>query len=113
MCSRAGGSGGLVMTKMMTKTVLNLRSSPEIVADNVILSMPLAQEVEIIDDPADQRFWEVETIVDGESHHGFASARFLRERLSERLESLLTNAVQEWTFFKHGDGQEHKDPFFK
>lgn len=102
------------MPKMITKTDgLNLRSAPEIEPDNVILSMPLAQEVEVIDSPAGERFWEVETAINGQTRRGFASSRFLRDPLAPSRESLISNAVKEWIRFKRGDGKENKDPFFR
>jgi hypothetical protein len=100
------------MSKMFTTTDgLNLRSSGEIVPDNVILSMPLAQEVTVLNAPAGERFWEVETRHNGQTRRGFASSRFLREPLSEAREKLLGAAVKEWIFFKRGDGIENDSPF--
>src|SRR5690242_1833008 len=102
------------MTKMITTTDgLNLRSSPEILPDNVILSMPLAQEVNVITAPNGERFCEVEATVNGTTKHGFASRKFLRDPLGARRESLLSNAVKEWIRFKRGDAKENVDPFFK
>ncbi len=102
------------MKKLIVKTDgLNLRNTPQILPDNIILSMPLAQEVEIINSPNGQRFWEIETVLNGQTHRGFASSIYLREPLSQTKEKLIQAAVKEWIFFKHGDGQEDVAPFFR
>lgn len=102
------------MSKMIVKTDgLNLRRTPQILPDNIILSLPLAQEVEVIDSPDGQRFWEVETTLNGQTRRGFASSRFLRAPLSQRKEKLIQAAVKEWIFFERGDGQENVAPFFQ
>jgi hypothetical protein len=102
------------MNNMIVKTDgLNLRNMPEILPDNIILSMPLAQEVKVINSPAGQRFWEVETILNGQTFRGFASSQFLRPLLSQAKEKLIAGAVKEWIRFQRGDGQEHVSPFFQ
>jgi len=99
--------------KIVSTEGLNLRSTPQILPDNIVLSMPLAQEVKIINAPAGQRFWEVEIALNGQTRRGFASSLFLREPLSRKKEALIQAAVKEWAFFRHGDGLEHIDPFFR
>lgn len=100
-------------TRFVQTDGLNLRSTPEILSDNIIRSMPLCQKVSILDAPDGERFWEVEATINGETHRGFASHRFLREPLSAKKEALLLEAVKEWIRFKHGDAKEDQDPFFK
>lgn len=102
------------MSKMIVKTDgLNLRSTPQILPDNIILSLPLAEEVEVINSPNGQRFWEVETTLNGQTKRGFASSRFLRAPLSPTKDKLIQGAVKEWIFFHRGDGQENVAPFFQ
>lgn len=102
------------MPKMFVQTDgLNLRSTPEIAPDNILRSMPLCQKVEVLDAPEGERFWEVETTINGETHRGFASQRFLRDPLASKKEALLREAVAEWIFFKRGDAKESQDPFHK
>jgi hypothetical protein len=103
-----------IMSKMRVKTDgLNLRRTPQILPDNIILSLPLAQEVEVINSPDGERFWEVETTLNGQTRRGFASSRFLRAPFSQKKEKLIEAAVREWIFFGRGDGQENVAPFFK
>lgn len=92
---------------------LNLRSSPEVIDGNVIATLPLCQEVSLISSPANERFWEVETVVNGVTLRGFVSKRFLRAPLSSAREKLLKEAVNEWIFFERGQGKETEDPFFR
>ena len=100
---------------MMVKTDgLRLRSAPSSLNDdNIITLMPLAQEVSVINSTAGERFWEVETIVDGEPLKGFAGSQYLRQPLSQTKEKLLAAAVREWITFNRGEGQEGDDPYYK
>lgn len=105
-----------IMSKMIVKTDnLNLRNAPNTTSDdNIILAMPLGQEVNVITSPAGERFWEIETNINGIIRKGFAGSRFLRQPLSETKEKLLAAAVREWiTYFNRGTGQENEDPFYK
>jgi hypothetical protein len=105
-----------IMSKMIVKTDnLNLRNAPNTASDdNIILAMPLGQEVNVIDSPPGERFWEIETDINGLTHTGFAGSRFLRQPLSQTKEKLLTAAVREWiTYFKRGTGKEDIHPFYE
>jgi hypothetical protein len=102
------------MPEMIVKTDgLNLRESPEILPDNIMLALPLAEKVEVINAPVGQRFWEVETASNGNTVRGFASSRFLRQPLSPAKERLMHEAAKEWIFFERGQGKEDEDPFFR
>ena len=102
------------MTVLKVKTdSLNLRSSPEIKDGNIITALPLAQTVEVIDANPTNRFWEVETIINGSTRRGFASAAFLRQPVSELKEALISNAVKEWLRFERGNKLEYEDPQYK
>jgi hypothetical protein len=102
------------MTTLKVKTEsLNLRNSPEIKEGNIITALPLAQTVEVIDGNPANRFWEVETIINGETLRGFISAAFLRQPVSEFKEALISAAVKEWLRFERGDKLEYEDPQYK
>lgn len=102
------------MTRMIVNTDgLNLRSSPAITPNNIILSLSLGQEIEVVNAPEGQRFWEVKIAINGQSKQGFASSRFLRLPLSQPKEKLIQASVKEWARFNRGAGKEHKDPFFR
>lgn len=89
---------------------LNLRKTPEINDENIIASLPLAQEVEIItSNPAD-RFWQVKTTVNGSTLNGFVSAAFLRKPVSDAKELLVSAAVKEWLRFDRGNKLEFESP---
>lgn len=99
---------------MRTKTDgLNLRSTPHKLPGNIMLSLPLAQEVDVINSPGGEQYWEVETMVNGQQKQGFVSSAYLRAPLSEPKESIIREAVKEWIFFKRGNAQENVAPFFK
>ena len=100
---------------MIVKTHgLNLRETPDSSNDaNIIAKMPLAHEVTVINAPKDARFWEVQTVINGKTKTGHASASLLREPLSKAKEKLIAGAVNEWTRFKFGEGQETDDPYYK
>jgi hypothetical protein len=102
------------MTVLKVKTdSLNLRSSPEIKDGNIITALPLAQTVEVIDSNPANRFWEVETIINGSTQRGFVSAAFLRPPVSDRKEALISSAVQEWLRFELGNKLEYEDPQYR
>ncbi|MBD1995218.1 DUF2272 domain-containing protein [Leptolyngbya sp. FACHB-541] len=92
---------------------LNLRSSPEKTNDNIIRALPLAQEVKVLTGTPADRWWRVETVVEGASLTGFVSSAFLRQPLSAAKEALISAAVTEWLRFKLGSGLETKDPYYK
>lgn len=102
------------MPKMRVKTDgLNLRRTPRVEPNNIILSLPLSHEVEVVNAPPGQTFCEVRTSLNGSSHSGFVHAGFLREPLSRLKESLLNEAIKEWIRFKRGAGKEMNAPFFR
>lgn len=102
------------MPKMRVKTDgLNMRRTPKVEPNNIILSLPLSHEVEVVKAPAGQTFCEVRTSLNGSSHSGFVHSGFLREPLSQLKESLLQGAVKEWIRFNRGTGKEMDVPFFK
>lgn len=92
---------------------LNLRQTPRIEEGNIIRALPLAQEVEVLNGTPSDRFWEVETVIDGQTLRGFVSSTFLRELVSPAKEVLISAAVKEWLRFEQGDGLEFQDPFFR
>ncbi len=92
---------------------LNLRNSPEIKDGNIITALPLAQTVEVIDGNPANRFWEVETIINGSTLRGFISAAFLRQPVSDLKEALISAAVKEWLRFERGNKEEYEDPQYK
>lgn len=92
---------------------LNLRRSPEIKDGNIITTLVLAQEVEVITGNPTERFWEVKTVVNGSTLLGFASAAFLRQPVSAAKEALISAAVKEWLRFERGNKLEDKDPQYK
>jgi hypothetical protein len=98
--------------KVKTET-LNLRRTPEIKDGNILASLPLAQTVEVLSGNPSDRFWQVETIVNGTSLQGFASAAFLRQPVSDAKEALISAAVTEWLRFDRGHKLEFEDPQFK
>jgi hypothetical protein len=103
-----------IMTALKVKTdSLNLRSSPEIKDGNIITALPLAQTVDLIDGNPAHRFWEVETIINGSTLRGFASAAFLRQPVSDKKEALISKAVKEWLRFERGNKSETKNPQFR
>jgi hypothetical protein len=102
------------MAKMRVKTDgLNLRQTPKIQPGNIIRSLPLAQEVEVLTAPSGQKFVEVETQLDGSRLQGFVHSDFLRPPVSSRKEALLEEAVRQWIRFNRGDGKETASPFFR
>ncbi|MDQ3799481.1 MAG: DUF2272 domain-containing protein [Acidobacteriota bacterium] len=102
------------MARMIVSAAgLNLRSAPVTEPDNIILVLPRGHEVEALDEPGNQTFRAVETIVDGTLVRGFASARFLRDAMSPLRERLIAEALSEWNRFNRGAGQEHVSPFYR
>jgi hypothetical protein len=91
---------------------LNLRRTPQI-ENNIIKVLPLAQEVDVLEQPPGQRFVEVQTNLSGETFRGFVSADLLREPASPLKEALLQEAVKQWLRFEQGTGQEDVAPFFR
>lgn len=102
----------MVTLKVKTDS-LNLRRSPEIKDGNIITTLVLAQEVEVIRGNPTDRFWEVKTTVGGSLVQGFASAAFLRQPVSAAKEALITAAVKEWLRFDRGNKLEFEDPQYK
>jgi hypothetical protein len=102
----------MVILKVKTDT-LNLRQAPEIKDGNILISMVLAQEVEVIQGNPTDRFWEVKTTTNGSTLQGFASAAFLRPLVSNEKEALISAAVNEWLRFDRGDRFEYQDPQYK
>jgi hypothetical protein len=92
---------------------LNLRKTPEIKDDNIIASLPLAQEVEIISSKPSDRFWQVKTTVNDSTQEGFVSAAFLREPVNNAKELLISAAVKEWLRFDRGNKLEFESPHHK
>jgi hypothetical protein len=102
------------MAVMKVKTEsLNLRRSPEIKDGNIITTLVLAQEVEVITGNPTDRFWEVKTVVNNSTLKGFASAAFLRQHVSAAKEALISAAVKEWLRFDRGNKLEYEDPQYK
>lgn len=91
---------------------LKLRREPHIAPSNIIASLPLAHEVEVLGAPAANRFVEVETDVGGQARRGFVHADFLREPVSPLKEALVRETVEQWIRFERGRGLEHRSPFF-
>jgi hypothetical protein len=92
---------------------LNLRNSPEKVDGNIIRALPLAQEVKVLTGTPTDRWWKVETVIDGALLTGFVSSAFLRQPISAAKEILISASVTEWLRFKLGNGLETKDPYYK
>jgi hypothetical protein len=102
------------MATLKVKTdSLNLRNSPEIKDGNIITVLPFAQTVEVINGNPTNRFWEVETIINGSTVRGFISAAFLRKPVSDAKEALISAAVKEWLRFERGNKLEYDDPQYK
>jgi len=115
------------MPKLRVNTEgLNLRRTPQIKQDNIIAVLPLAQEVDVLEEPAPPRqrirsrrsqstqgFVEITTNVDGELLRGFVKASLLRTPASTLKEALIHEAVQQWIRFDRGNGLEHEVPFFR
>jgi hypothetical protein len=102
------------MTVMKVKTdSLNLRRSPEIKDGNIITALVLAQEVKVIQGNPTDRFWEVETVVNGSTLRGFVSAAFLRKPVSAAKEAFISAAVKEWLRFDRGNKLEYEDPQYR
>jgi hypothetical protein len=102
----------MVTLKVKTDS-LNLRRTPEIKDGNIITTLVLAQEVEVLQGNPTDRFWEVKTIVDGSPLQGFASAAFLRQPISAAKEAFISAAVKEWLRFDRGNHLEFEDPQYK
>lgn len=100
-------------TRKVSTDGLNLRSTPQILDDNILAPLPLAHTVEVVDGDAGDRFLKVRTVLDGQEHTGFASAKFLRKPASDARERLIEVAAAQWVRFKRGKGKEHVDPFFR
>lgn len=92
---------------------LNLRKTPEIKNGNIILSLPLAHEVTVIEQNGGNRFWKVQTTVNGETKEGYISSLYLRNPVSDAKENVIKAAVNEWTRFKKGKEKENVDPYYK
>jgi hypothetical protein len=102
------------MTVMRVRTDgLNLRTAPRVAPGNVVASLPLGHEVELLDIEPGEEFARVRTEVDGASATGFAALRFLREPLTAPREGLLGAAVRQWIRFGRGQGKETATPFFQ
>jgi hypothetical protein len=96
-----------MMTTLKVKTdSLNFRSSPEILANNIIGALTLAQTVEVISGGANDRFLKVAATIGGTTKEGFASAAFLRPPVSDRKEALIGEAVKQWLRFDRGNKVE-------
>jgi hypothetical protein len=91
----------------------NLRRSPEIRDDNIITTLVLSQEVDVIEGNPPDRFWKVKTTVNGTMLEGFVSASLLRKPASAPKEALISAAVREWLRFDQGDKFEFEDPQFR
>jgi len=93
---------------------LNLRSTPDKTSGaNIIRPLPLAQEVNVLSGAPTDRWWNVETEIDGKKLTGFVSAAFLRQPVSTGKESLIGAAMTEWLRFKQGNGLEDDDPYYR
>lgn len=102
------------MAKMRVNTAaLNLRSAPVTDPNNIILVLRRGHQVEMLDELGNQTFREIQTVVDGSHHRGFASARFLRAEVGMLKERLVQEALIEWERFNRGTGLEHRTPFFR
>jgi hypothetical protein len=102
------------MAKMRVNTAaLNLRSAPVTDQNNIILVLPRGHKVDTLDELGNQTFREVETVVDEVPQSGFVAGRFLRAELSGPKEHLVEEALSEWERFIHGNGLEHRSPFFR
>lgn len=97
--------------KIVSTDGLRLRTSPN--STDGARSMPLSQEVTVLNTTSDDIFWEVETNLKDQLVRGFASSNFLRQPLSQAKEKLLKIAVDEWIKFDRGTGEEHLDPYYK
>jgi hypothetical protein len=95
------------MATLKVKTdSLNFRSSPEILANNIIGALTLAQAVEVISGGTNDRFLKVKTTINGTTQEGFASAAFLRPPVSDRKEALIEEVVKQWLRFDRGNKVE-------
>lgn len=95
------------MATLKVKTdSLNFRSSPEILTNNIIGALTLAQTVEVISGGANDRFLKVKATINGTTQEGFASAAFLRPPVSDRKEALIDEAVKQWLRFDRGNKVE-------
>ena len=95
------------MATLKVKTdSLNFRSSPEILTNNIIGALTLAQTVEVISGGANDRFLKVKATINGTTQEGFASAAFLRPLVSDRKEALISEAVKQWLRFDRGNKVE-------
>lgn len=102
------------MTTARVKTDgLNLRRTPRVESGNIIAELPLAQEVEVLDQVPGQQFVEVETDLGDGPVRGFVNSGFLRQLVGPFKEALLQEAVREWIRFGRGSGRETADPFFR
>ena len=92
---------------------LNLRRTPKVEDGNIIQALPLAQEVTVTDEIPSDRWWAVQTLVNGATLKGFVSAAFLRKPVSQAKEALISAAVYEWLRFDQGNKLEYEDPQYK
>ncbi|HEU0052751.1 MAG TPA: DUF2272 domain-containing protein [Longimicrobium sp.] len=90
---------------------LNLRREPRQVPTNVIVALPLGHDVTVVSGPPGEKWWEVETEVDGEAKRGFVSSAFLRKPATEPREKLIAEAMKQFLRFKRGAGREDIVPF--
>ena len=93
--------------------LLNLRQSPEIKDGNIIVTLFMGHEVEVIDGSPEKRFWEVRTTFNGSDLRGFVSAAYLREPVSAKREDLIGMSIKEWLRFDRGNKFEYEDPQYK
>lgn len=92
------------------ESALNFRSAPEVAPGNLIGSLFLLQEVEVLDD-APNDFVRCRAHVNGEPLEGFASRKFLRLPTTPNREALLARVHAEFMRFERGLGKEHVKPF--
>ena len=100
------------MQKKVNVDSLNFRLGPSTQA-GIIGTLTFANSVDVVGPPASNGFVEVTTKIQGQKKQGFVSAQFLRDPVSDARELLVEKAVAQWLRFNRGEGEEHKDPFFK
>ena len=92
---------------------LNLRKEPKVEAGNIIRTLPLSQEVTVVKGASSDRWWEVQTSLDGTTLLGFVSAAFLRQPVNQAKEKLITVSVKEWLRFEQGEKMEYEHPYYQ
>ena len=90
---------------------LNLRTTPVVVPETKITSLPLGHPVKVLGDASREGWKEIEVSLNDETLQGVVAERFLRDQESEAKEALLTETVHQWIRFQRGEGREDQQPF--